>query len=42
MNTKIEDCLDYENLSELDKYILAKLSELNDKRSDAIKKSFLP
>ena len=36
-NTKIEDCLDYDNLRELDKYILAKLFELSEKRSDAIK-----
>ena len=36
-NTKIEDCLDYDNLSELDKYILAKLSDLSKKRANAIK-----
>ena len=36
-NTKIEDCLDYDSLSELDKYILAKLSDLSEKRADAIK-----
>ena len=36
-NTTIEDCLDYDNLSELINIYLAKLSDLNDKRSDAIK-----
>merc|ERR1711991_284133 len=36
-NTKIEDCLNYDNLSELDKYILAKLSDLSEKRAYAIK-----
>ena len=30
-DSKIEDCLDYESLSEIDKYILARLSELNQK-----------
>ena len=36
-DAKIEDCLTYDSLSELDKYILAKLSDLNYKRIDAIK-----
>ena len=36
-NTTIEDCLSYDHLTDLDKYILARLSELNDKRSNAIK-----
>ena len=35
-DSKIEDCLDYENLSEIDKYILAKLADLHQKRFDAI------
>ena len=36
MISKIEDCLDYESLSEIDKYILAKLADLHEKRFDAI------
>tara|TARA_B100001248_G_scaffold262580_2_gene259621 strand:- start:1155 stop:3974 length:2820 start_codon:yes stop_codon:yes gene_type:complete len=35
-NTTDEDCIDYENLSELDKYILARLADLNILRLNSI------
>ena len=35
-STTKEDCIDYENLSELDKYILARLADLNILRLNSI------